>query len=101
MDTITEIVNLLGGKKRLFLDSVENAINSHISHRSWQDCLTIVLRNSNGSVRSTWYPSEIADGYTPRFIAFLRKKEYKGYAVDSVLTDDVVNLVADKFSSLL
>lgn len=99
MDTVTEIVNILGGKKRLFLDSVENAINSHISHRSWQDCLTIVLRNSNGSVRSTWYPSEIADGYTPRFIAFLRKKEYKGYAVDSVLTDDVVNLVSDKFSS--
>lgn len=99
MNTVTEIVKILGGKKRSFLDSVENSINSHISHRSWQDCLTIVLRNDDGCVCSTWYPSEIADGYTPRFIAFLRKKKYKGYAVDSVLTDDVVNLVADKFSS--
>lgn len=99
MNTVTEIVNILGNKKHSFLDSVEHSIDSHISRRSWQDCLTIVLRDSNGSVRSTWYPSEIADGYTPRFIAFLRKKKYNGYAVDSVLTDDVVKLVADKFSS--
>ena len=99
MNTVTEIVNILGNKKHSVVDSIENSIDLHISSRSWQDCLTIVLRDSNGSVRSTWYPSEITDGYTPRFIAFLRKKKYNGYTVDSVLTDDVVKLVADKFSS--
>ncbi|MCM1108891.1 MAG: hypothetical protein NC388_07535 [Clostridium sp.] len=99
MNNINEIVQKLGNKKKGFLDSVESAINSHISNRSWQDCLTIVLRNTDGNISSTWYPSEVMSGYTPRFISFLRKKKYNGYAVDSVLTDDIVQLVTNKFSS--
>ena len=99
MKAVDEIVKELGYKKDLFLNSVKSSINTHVSNKSWQDCLTIVLRNSNGSISSTWYPSEVMDGYTPRFIAFLQKKSYKGYTVDSVLTDGVVDLVTRKFSS--
>ncbi|MDO6328119.1 hypothetical protein Q4463_10245 [Bacteroides caccae] len=99
MKAVDEIVEKLRNKKYLFLGSVKDAINIHISNKSWQDCLTIVLRNSNGTISSTWYPSEVMDGYTPRFMAFLRKKPYKGYTVDSVLTDSVIDLVTSKFSS--
>lgn len=98
MNTTNEIVKLLGSKKQTFLDDVEQSINSYLSAKSWKDCLTIVLRCSDGSISSTWYPSEVMDGYTPRFIAFLRKKPYKGYMVDSYLTDAIVKLVTDKFS---
>lgn len=98
MNTVDEIVKSLGNKKGQFLSSVETSIDSYISNKSWQDCLTIVLRNSNGDVSSKWHPSEIKNGYTPRFIAFLRKKPYNGYIVDSALTDGVVEIVTNKFS---
>lgn len=99
MSAVDEIVKSLGEKKFSFLNTVETSINTYISNKSWQDCLTIVLRYSNGNISSTWYPSEVMEGYTPRFIAFLRKKSYNGYTVDSVLTDGVVDLVTSKFSS--
>lgn len=99
MNAVDEIVRTLGTKKVSFLDSVKSSINIQISNKSWQDCLTIVLRNSNGAISSTWYPSEVFDGYTPRFIAFLRKTPYKSFTVDSILTDGVVNLVTEKFST--
>ena len=98
MNTTDEIVKLLGDKKQAFLNDVEKSIDSYLSSKSWKDCLTIVLRRSDGSIYSTWYPSEVMNGYTPRFIAFLRKKKYNGYTVDSYLTDAIVKLVTDKFS---
>ena len=97
MSTVQSMVAELGKKKTPFLDDVESSINSYISHRSWQECLTIVERYSDGSVRSTWEPSEILEGYVNRLIAFLRKKKYDGYELDSKLTDGVVVLVTKKF----
>lgn len=52
MNTVDEIVKSLGNKKGQFLSSLESSIDSYISNKSWQDCLTIVLRNSNGDVSS-------------------------------------------------
>lgn len=102
MDSIQEnIVNdvlaKLATKKTDFLDSIKRDIDGYISNLSIRDCLTIVMRNSSGVAVSTWYPKEALDGYLPRFIAFIRKKKYDGYVVDSYLTDKVVAIVTKHF----
>ena len=78
MSNVQSLVAELGKNKTSFLNEVESSINYYISHRSWQECLTIVERYSDGSVKSTWEPSEILEGYVKRLIAFLRKKNYNG-----------------------
>lgn len=95
---ITDIVKSLGSKKYNFLNEVESAIDSKISNSSISDCLSIVIRYDDGS-SVTWRPSEVLDGYLPRFLAFIRKEKYKGHVVDSYLTDRVVNVVTSKFEA--
>ena len=94
---VQAMVSKLAEKKKPFLDEVERSIHTYISSRSWQQCLTLVERRADGSKRLTWYPSEVFDGYTGRLIAFLRKQPYKGYDLDSYLTDGVVERVTKKF----
>lgn len=94
---VQSLVAELGKNRTSFLNEVESSINHYISHRSWQECLTIVERYSDGRVRLTWKPSEIMEGYVKRLIALLRKKKYNGYELDSKLTDGVVELVTKKF----
>ena len=61
--------------------------------------MTLVERRVDGSVKKTWYPSDAMRGYIPRLVAFLRKKQYGNYAIDSVLTDKVVSNVTQKFNN--
>lgn len=91
------MVSKLAANKTPFLDEVERSIYAYITSCSWQQCLTLVERRTDGSKRFTWYPSELSDGYTGRLIAFLRKKPYEGYDLDSYLTDGVVERVTKKF----
>lgn len=97
MDKVNEIVNLLGEDKASFLSEVRSAIGSYVDSRSVTECLTLVSRNSDGSRGFNWYPKEVLDGYTPRFMAFLRGQKYNGKVIDSALTDPIVELVSDKF----
>lgn len=94
------IVQALGAKKDAFLNSIENAIYSHISSKSVSDCLSVVTKNTIEEKGIKWVPSELFDGYGGRFIAFLRKKTYKGKLVDSYLTDGVVNVVTREYGKL-
>lgn len=91
------VVNELGKNKISFLDEVESSIKTYLENKSWQECITIVERWSDGSVKNTWKPSELGDGFGKRFYAFLRKKRYDGCELDSGLTDGVVSLVTSKF----
>lgn len=96
--TIAEIINKLGAKKGAFLAEVESSIKYEIENCSINECLTLVERRSDGSIKETWYPSDVMCGYIPRLTAFLRKKQYKGYTIDSALTDKVVANVTRKFN---
>lgn len=97
MDSVQAIVSSLGNNKSCFLSDIRHEINSYISTRTVSDCLTLVTRYSDDSSGVKWYPSEALDGYIERFIAFLRNRKYKGSAVDSALTDPVVNIVSKRF----
>lgn len=97
MDSVQAIVNSLGNNKSSFLSDIKYDINSYISRRSVSECLTLVTRYSDGSSGAKWYPSEVLDGYTERFIAFLRNKTHNGHIIDSALTDPVVDIVSKKF----
>lgn len=97
--TITKIINQLGYKKNDFLAEVEYSIKHEIQNCSINECLTLVERRADGSVKKTWYPSDAMRGYIPRLVAFLRKKQYGNYAIDSVLTDKVVSNVTQKFNN--
>lgn len=97
--TIEEILSKLEDKKYSFLNEVEYAIKYKLEHTSISDCLSVVIRYSDGSTGATWYPKEVLDGYLPRFVAFIRKKKYNGNVVDSYLTDKVVDVVSNKFDS--
>lgn len=93
---IESIINGLGERKEKFLNEVQRSINSKISNSSISDCLSVTVRHSSSN--TNWYPSEILDGYLPRFIAFIRKKDYNGCVVDSYMTDKVVEIVISKFN---
>lgn len=93
---IADIINGLGEGKEKFLTEVQNSINSMISNSSISDCLAVTVRHTSSN--TNWYPREILDGYLPRFIAFIRKKDYNGCVVDSYMTDKVVNIVISKFN---
>ena len=97
MSTVYSMVAELGKNKYTFLNDVESSIDSYISGKSWQECLTIVERYSDGSVKDVWEPSDVMEGYVKRLMAFLFKKKCDGYELDSKLTDGVVSLVTKKF----
>ena len=95
---VKSIVDALGKDKTVFLNDVESSIREHIRNKSWQECLTIVQRYDDGRIRSTWEP-EVSEAYWDRMVAFVRGKNYKGYQLDSKLTDGVVELVNEKYKN--
>ena len=93
---IKAMTDTLDKDKEEFLNCVENAINAHISTKSWQGYLTIVQRYDDGRIRSTLEP-KVSESYWNRMVAFLRGKRYNGWQLDSKLTDGVVDVVTKKF----
>ncbi len=94
------------GNKKVFLDNVQEKINTHIAGKSWQECLTIVQLNSDGTINSTWSP-DVSSDYAGRLLPFMRGERYRGdmffsfsteyYDLDSGLTKGVVDVVTDEF----
>ena len=97
-DLINIINAELGSHKDDFLKEVQDKIYKYIDTKSCAQCLSIVERKSYSI---TWEPSDALDGYIPRFIAFLRKKRYKGHELDSALTDEVVNIVVTTYNQFI
>ena len=96
---LKSIIDELGNQKDTFLTEIENEINKYISQRTWQECLTIVQRDSSGEIKSIYEPSIIDSEYINALITFLRKRQLNGYDLDSKITDNVVTIVTDKFES--
>lgn len=96
---VDRITRELGVHKDAFISDVNTQIQKYISSKSAADCLTIVEKTRYGSC--TWEPSKALDGYVPRFIAFLRKKKYKGNELDSYLTDKIVFIVEHSYEKFL
>lgn len=98
----TELIKIinseLGRHKYDFLNEVQSRIYNYIDSKSCAQCLSIVERKS---FSITWHPSDSLDGYIPRFIAFIRKKRYKGNELDSALTDEVVNIVVTTYNRFI
>ena len=97
--TVDKIARELGEHKEAFISDVNAQIREYILSKSFADCLTIVEKTRYGSY--TWEPSKALDGYVPRFIAFLRKKKYKGNELDSYLTDKIVFIVEHSYENFL
>ena len=100
-ELINKITCELGSKKEDFISKLQNRIYDYISSKSASDCLTIVERKDFGNRKVIWEPSEALDGYIPRFISFLRKKDYEGNELDSYLTDDIVNIVEKTYGEFV
>lgn len=100
-ELINKITCELGSHKEDFISELQNRIYDYISSKSSSDCLTIVERKDYGNRKVIWEPSEALDGYIPRFISFLRKKDYEGNELDSYLTDDIVNIVEKTYGEFV
>lgn len=89
------ILSKLNQHEVKFLNQLEHDVYQAICNRNRTECLTIVMRDSNGKIISKYKPSEIINGYLPRLGAFLLKKKYNGLYPDSYLTDKIVPIVTN------
>lgn len=108
-DSLKFLIDKLEEKKPKFLADLRTAIESHISSKKTEDCLILVTRPTSGGGTTIWYPfgklSQV-QSYVPRLIAFLNplndqkiyKESGREYIVDSVLTDEVVQIVTNQFT---
>lgn len=90
---IQEIDKQLGKDKSAFLSKLRTDIYNYVSNRSTAECLSVVEKGY------CWEPSDSLDGYIPRFIAFIRKKKYKGNELDSALTKRIVSITTDSYNN--
>lgn len=100
-ELITKITSELGSQKEDFISKLQSRIYNYISSKSSSDCLTIVERIDQGNRKIIWEPSDALDGYIPRFISFLREKDYDGNELDSCLTDDIINIVENTYGEFV
>jgi hypothetical protein len=101
-DLLDDLVKALDAKKTPFLADLRSSIKEHISKKKTEDCLILVTEPIDGSrSKLKWYPLQ-GLAYASRFLAFVRKKNYVEsytcYTVDSVLTDEVIQLVTEKIT---
>jgi hypothetical protein len=98
---LKSLIDKLEGKKYQFLNTLKADIKSHISSKKTEDCLILVTTPLSGGSKVTWYPSEGLP-YVQRLIAFLSKNNYsesgKTYKVDSILTEEVIQIVTKAFT---
>lgn len=94
-DALKQLMDQLGNKKAPFFNNLELKIYNEVKSKSPGTCLTLIERSGN----IKWKPSEATNGYMPRLIAFMRKKNYKGSAIDSALTDIVVDIVVNEYTA--
>jgi len=94
---IAEIAALIGDQREAIVIDIRAAIVNHISSKSSSECLSLVQRTSYGGIIDT-LPLAAEKRYASALIAFVRKKPFEGFALDSALTDSTAEVVADAFS---
>jgi hypothetical protein len=96
------LIKHIEGDKDKFISTVRTEIQDRISAKSTVDCLKITTHRNQSS--TTW---SVSDGvpYAQRFIAYLRKRDYKDgsrvYEVDSALTAEVMEIVTNELSKVI
>jgi hypothetical protein len=94
---LKDLRKLIQDQKDEVIPAVQAAIEKHISKKSPKECLTLVTRSKSGAVRET-IPMGANKRYASALIAFVRKADFEGKALDSALTDSTSAVVADAFS---
>jgi hypothetical protein len=88
---INNLVDQLGDKKQAFLYKVKRKIAEHVNSKTPTECLTFVTRRSDDNQVSSVYEPEASITYAEVLIAFCREKSYSGKALDSYLTDGIID----------
>jgi len=96
-DIIQELVNSLGEQRSEFLNDIESSIKSYISSQG-ANCLTINQVYSSGEIKRQWKLKASSD-YAKCLYAFCRRESFRGYELDSALTEPVVDIVTSKFEA--
>lgn len=105
-EILNSLVNQLGEKKNPFLQGLSSDVKEYVSSKKTEDCLglTLISLQPGYGYKSELYPSlnpfELAR-YVSRLIPFLLKSNHKEYGVeykiDSVLTNEVVDIVSKRY----
>ena len=89
----------LRAQKEDFLDQMEEKIRIYIRSRG-KNCIAVVERNADNSVRRTWDFSDDIDDLAKMVILFMRKKNApSGCALDSALTDPILEIVREEYGT--
>ena len=97
---IEEISAVIGNQKGQIVESLSVAITDYISKKSPAECLELVKRNTSGEITQR-LPMAAEAQYAKALLAFVMGKDFEGGKLDSGLTDDTSNLVANVFSEKL
>lgn len=103
-EILNSLVGQLGEKKVPFLQGLSSDVKKYISGKTTEHCLGLrVIPLSGDGYETVLYPSLSLDlaSYVSKLIPFLFKSNYKEYGieykVDSVLTNEVVDIVSERY----
>jgi hypothetical protein len=92
-----DVEKALRARKTAFLDKMANRIDSYIVSTG-KNCIAIVERNTDGSIRCTWNFNDDIDDLCKMVYLFMRKKRAKsGCELDSALTDPIIEIVREEY----
>lgn len=102
--TVQRVVNTLEVFKNEFLHDIEECIESKISQLSIINILkfdyfTFVSRRNDGDIIDIYRPT-VDREYIECLLQFVRGKKFKGKDLDSIITDDIAEIIIQKFKEL-
>lgn len=101
---IPSLIEALGEKRSTFLTKLKAEIQTHISKKNTVDVLTLITSNPKNYYRTIWKVNKDGLDYFNKLVIFItwEEKKYKQngteYTVDSVLTDEVLDIVKKQIS---
>jgi hypothetical protein len=94
------LIDGMESRKGDFLHGIEQSIVNYVKAQSIGRCLTIVERDGNGGIHSTYAFNLANHEYLKRLASFMRRQPHNGYTLDSALTDPIVKVVSQQFEAL-
>lgn len=95
---IKDVDKLLRRNKKATIDEICTAVKTQIESSSRFECLTLIAVNDRGKSVRTLKPRATPD-YVSALYKFCRKERWKGYQLDSALSEPASNIVASIFSN--
>lgn len=97
---IDDLLIGLKADKDVFSDKLRERVYSRLSEKSTSACLGLLTRTSMGAPE-TIYPATPSLDFIHKLYLFCRKKPYQNLALDSVLTDETIQIVVEFFEEFL